>query len=149
MFRRNAYLVLGALLLVVLIAGCGGSGGGGSMNTSASSPQALVSPSTSTAQALAGPSASDAKALTPAVSSTIPANGARDVAVYKSISATFNEALNPSTINNSTFTLRQGAKTTLVAGTVKYANQTATFAPTRNLPPAGCPARSCRAPDAA
>jgi hypothetical protein len=56
------------------------------------------------------------------------------VAVYKSISATFNEALNPSTINNTTFTLRQGAKTTLVAGTVKYANQTATFAPTRNLP---------------
>jgi ketosteroid isomerase-like protein len=64
----------------------------------------------------------------PTVVSTIPANGATGVAVNTGISATFSEAMNPATINATTFTLT-GPGTTPVAGTVAYAGTTATFTP--------------------
>jgi ketosteroid isomerase-like protein len=66
------------------------------------------------------------------VISTIPANGATAVAVNTEISATFSEAMNPATINASTFTLTgPGART--VTGTVTYAGTSATFTPTATL----------------
>ena len=67
----------------------------------------------------------------PKVNTTDPANLATGVALNKVISATFSEAMNPTTISSSTFTLMNG--TTLVAGTVNYAGTTATFTPTGNL----------------
>ncbi len=67
----------------------------------------------------------------PTVSSTIPANAATGVSVNSAMAATFNEAMNPITINTTTFTLTQGV--TSVSGTVTYTGVTATFTPAANL----------------
>src|SRR5437016_3487365 len=44
----------------------------------------------------------------PTVILTVPANGDTGVAVNQAIAATFNEPMNPLTINRTTFTLKQG-----------------------------------------
>ena len=67
----------------------------------------------------------------PTVISTDPANGTPDVVLTKIISATFNEVMNPTTINSSTFVLKQG--TTTISGSVSYASTTAVFTPSENL----------------
>ena len=67
----------------------------------------------------------------PTVISTDPPNGATAVPLNKIISATFSEAMNPATINNTTFLLKIGA--TPVSGTVSYSGTTAFFIPTGNL----------------
>lgn len=69
----------------------------------------------------------------PTVISTDPANAATGVALNKKIAATFSETMNPLTINNTTFLLKNGANT--VIGTVTYAGTTALFSPTVNLLP--------------
>lgn len=71
--------------------------------------------------------------LCPEVISTNPADTATGVNLTSTIEATFNEAMNPSTINAATFTLAKGA--TPIAGIVTYAGTTATFSPTSNLTP--------------
>ena len=73
-----------------------------------------------------------ATAAPPTVVSTVPANGATAVAVNTTISATFSEAMNPATINGTTFTVT-GPGATPVAGTVTYTGTTATFTPTAIL----------------
>ncbi|MES2543498.1 MAG: Ig-like domain-containing protein [Bacteroidota bacterium] len=70
-------------------------------------------------------------ALAPLVTSTDPINNATGVVLNKTVTATFNMAMNPSTINTSSFTLKQG--TTSVAGTVSYLGNTASFNPNSNL----------------
>jgi hypothetical protein len=67
----------------------------------------------------------------PTVSSSVPLDASSGAAVNASITATFSEVMDPSTITASTFTLQQG--TTAVAGTVSYLSTTATFKPTSNL----------------
>ncbi len=67
----------------------------------------------------------------PTVISTVPVNGATGVAINTKVSATFSEAMDPTTINTTTFTLKQGA--TVIAGSVIYTGVTATFSPTVNL----------------
>lgn len=67
----------------------------------------------------------------PTVISTDPANMATNVPMNKTITATFSENMNASTINNSTFLLKQG--TTSISGTVSYSGTTASFKPTANL----------------
>jgi hypothetical protein len=69
----------------------------------------------------------------PVVVSTDPANTATGVALNKKITATFNQVMDPTTINSTTFTLNNGA--TPVAGTVTYSGTTATFTPSVNLNP--------------
>jgi hypothetical protein len=69
----------------------------------------------------------------PLVISTSPANGATNVLVAATISATFSSAMAPATINATTFTVT-GPGTTAIAGTVTYAGGTATFTPTTDLP---------------
>lgn len=69
----------------------------------------------------------------PEVSSTNPVNAASGVPLISTISASFNEAMNPSTINATTFTVTQG--TTPIAGVITYAGVTATFTPANNLSP--------------
>ncbi len=64
----------------------------------------------------------------PTVNSTSPVVA---VAVNSNITATFSEAMDPSTITASTFLLKQG--TTPVSGIVSYAGLTATFDPASNL----------------
>jgi hypothetical protein len=68
----------------------------------------------------------------PMVISTNPANGAQNVAINRDVDATFGIAMNPLTINSTTFTVAEGA--TPIAGTVSYAGTIATFTPTLNYP---------------
>ena len=80
--------------------------------------------------------------LCPVVSSTIPADKAVNIPLNQVVSATFNEKMNPSTINNSSITLTaavslQGAKAAILAieGVVTYNDKTATFTPKDPLYP--------------
>ncbi|UFH45552.1 Ig-like domain-containing protein [Flavobacterium galactosidilyticum] len=66
--------------------------------------------------------------LRPIVISTDPINNGTDVVLNKVISATFNMPMNPSTLNASTFTVKQGVNTVL--GTISYSGSTVSFTPT-------------------
>src|SRR5439155_599910 len=70
----------------------------------------------------------------PSVSSTMPANGATGVAINSPITATFSEAVQSSTINTNTFTLKDSSNNA-IAGTVSLSpdGKTATFTPSSNL----------------
>ena len=69
----------------------------------------------------------------PTVTLTDPANNATGVALTKQIAITFSEAMDSTTINASTITLKQGSTT--VAGTVKYKSGIATFLLSSSLTP--------------
>lgn len=69
--------------------------------------------------------------LSPLVVSTDPANLAIDVALNKVITATFNMSMNPSTLNASTFTVKQGATTVL--GAITYSGTMVSFTPVSPL----------------
>jgi len=69
----------------------------------------------------------------PTVSATVPGDAATGVAFNASISATFGEAMAPSSITTDTFMLSQGA--TPVPVTVTAAGSVATMAPTSALSP--------------
>lgn len=60
-----------------------------------------------------------------------PLANADGVSRNKVLTYTFKEAMDPSTVNSSTFTLNKG--TNPVAGTVTYSGTTATFTPATNL----------------
>jgi uncharacterized Zn-binding protein involved in type VI secretion len=69
----------------------------------------------------------------PAVSDTAPANAAANILPSQILGATFNEAMDPTTLTTSTFTVMQGSAS--VAGQVSYqaASNTATFTPVAPL----------------
>ena len=67
----------------------------------------------------------------PVVESTIPADGASGVPLNQVITATFNEAMNPATITQSSFILT--AAGIPVPGAVTYSGLNATFTPTSSL----------------
>ncbi len=69
--------------------------------------------------------------ITLTVDSTSPSNGAIDVTVNTSVSATFSLLMNGSTITTDTFQLHNGSDE--VAGTVTTNARTATFIPLANL----------------
>lgn len=69
--------------------------------------------------------------IAPTVISTDPVNNATAVALNKVIRATFSMAMDPLTINNSSFTVKLGAVP--VAGVVTYSGTVASFTPTVNL----------------
>lgn len=73
-------------------------------------------------------------AVPPTVISTIPSNLTTGVALNQIVSATFSTAMNPATINSTTFTLT-GPGATAVSGLVAYAavGNSRTFTPTANL----------------
>ncbi len=102
---RKTYFVFMCILSVFLITGCGGGDGGEWIESVPISP----------------------------VSSTVPLNGAVGVPIGNKLSVTFSEAMDPATINTTTFTLKQG--TTVIAGTVAYAGLTAVFTPASNVAP--------------
>jgi hypothetical protein len=70
----------------------------------------------------------------PVVIFTVPSNGATGVAINQAISATFSEAMNPTSISAITFALT-GPGATSVTGTVTYsvAGSVATFTPAASL----------------
>ncbi|MDP9037712.1 MAG: Ig-like domain-containing protein [Acidobacteriota bacterium] len=72
----------------------------------------------------------------PTVISTLPTNGATGVPINQAIAATFSVAMNPATINGTTFTVK-GPGGTAVAGVVTYlpSGSVATFTPAANLTP--------------
>jgi hypothetical protein len=69
----------------------------------------------------------------PTVMTTDPADNASAIALNKTISATFSIAIDPKTINDKTFTVKNG--TTTITGVVTYTGTTATFTPSSNLLP--------------
>ncbi|MBC7642071.1 MAG: Ig-like domain-containing protein [Flavobacterium sp.] len=69
--------------------------------------------------------------LQPKVLTTSPTSNETGVVLNKVITATFNMAMNPSTLSQTTFLLKQGL--TPIAGTVTYSGKTAYFTPNVNL----------------
>jgi hypothetical protein len=67
----------------------------------------------------------------PTVLSVVPLNAATSASTTTKVTVTFSEAMNATTINSASFTLKQGS--TSVAGTVTYSGTTATFSPTAAL----------------
>ncbi|MGB8491701.1 MAG: Ig-like domain-containing protein [Bacteroidales bacterium] len=67
----------------------------------------------------------------PEINAVAPANNAAAVSTSAALSATFSEAMNPATINTTTFVLKQG--TTAVNGSVTYSGTTAKFTPSSPL----------------
>jgi len=67
----------------------------------------------------------------PAVISTSPVNMATNVPINSQLTVAFSEAMDPTTITNTTFLLQQGAAP--VGGTVSYINGLATFSPITSL----------------
>lgn len=75
---------------------------------------------------------SDDPAVTrPTIAVQTPLNNATGVARNKELTVTFSEPMNASTINASTFTLKQGS--TVVPATVSYVGNVATLTPTATL----------------
>jgi len=73
----------------------------------------------------------DNATTTPTVNSTNPTNNATEVVLNRTVDATFSEAMDPTTLNLSSFTLKQGE--TLVIGAVSYTGTTVTFTPSLEL----------------
>jgi Ice-binding-like/Bacterial Ig-like domain len=71
--------------------------------------------------------------VAPVVTSTDPPSAATGVVLDMKVSASFSEAMMASTLNPTTFTLKQG--TVAVAGVVSTLGTTATFSPSGNLAP--------------
>jgi hypothetical protein len=69
----------------------------------------------------------------PYVTATVHANGAKNVPINTKIGATFNEAMNPTTITNLTFKVTKTFGVP-VTGTVTYSGVNAVFTPAANLP---------------
>ncbi len=117
-FERSSTLRMSllAFLLTAFVAGCGSGSGG---------PDQILG--------TGGAGALDT--TRPTVTSTVPAAGATGVALNTSVTASFSEPMDPSTITTGTFTLACPAGTA-IAGTVSYASSgnTATFDPASNLP---------------
>lgn len=67
----------------------------------------------------------------PVITATNPSNGASEIPVTSAVMATFNDAMDASTVNTATFLLRLGS--TNIAGEVNYADQKAVFGPNGNL----------------
>jgi hypothetical protein len=73
------------------------------------------------------PQSTNSTPTTPSVTANSPAANVNNVALNKVISVTFSEAMDASTINSTTFMLKQG--TLNISGTVAYQGTTATFTP--------------------
>lgn len=69
----------------------------------------------------------------PTVTSTVPSDEATGVAYNSALTATFSEAMKVSTLNDASFTLKQGI--TVIDGTVDYVGVMAIFTPLVNLTP--------------
>jgi hypothetical protein len=73
----------------------------------------------------------DETGISPTKTSINPLNNVTGVPRNTAVEFTFSEEMDPLTINNSTFNLKQGA--TIVPGAVSYSGKTATFTPSSPL----------------
>jgi len=69
--------------------------------------------------------------ISPIVVSTDPANNATGVLLNKTVTASFNQAMDPLSLTATTFTIMQGV--TPVTGTISYSGKTVSFKPTAVL----------------
>ena len=69
--------------------------------------------------------------ISPIVVSTDPANNATGVLLNKTVTASFNQAMDPLSLTATTFTIMQGV--TPVTGTISYSGTTVSFKPTAVL----------------
>lgn len=69
----------------------------------------------------------------PDVNSTNPLAGAVNVPLNRTLTATFNEVMDPAYINTTTFTVVTSTDGTPIVGTVSYLGTTASFNPTNDL----------------
>jgi hypothetical protein len=76
-----------------------------------------------------------ADAVAPTVTTVSPTNGSSGVAVNSPVAVTFSEAMDPTTINGTTFTVKVTSSSAAVAGSISYNSTThvATFTPTASL----------------
>src|SRR5205085_4283400 len=79
----------------------------------------------------------DGTATTPTILSNDPLDLAIDVPRNTGVSATFSEAMDPLSLDTTTFTLTSGAGLTPVSGTVIYLDSVATFWPSAHLSSGG------------
>jgi Ice-binding-like/Bacterial Ig-like domain len=112
-------------------AGRGGAGNGGAGNGGAGNA-GQGGAGNGTAGSGSGGSGG-ANLTVPTIVSMVPLAGATNVAVNSSVSATFNEAMNPATLTPTTFALTTGTPAVAVSGTVVYGNATAFFRPAAHL----------------
>lgn len=82
---------------------------------------------------LAGCQKDEEQSIRPAVTSSEPANGATDVAVTSSISATFNTPMDAASMTTSSFTLKTGS--VLTPAVVSYDGSVASLTPSDHLVP--------------
>jgi hypothetical protein len=75
----------------------------------------------------------DADVTSPTVTGTINTNGATNVAINTKAGATFSKAMDPLTITNANFMLKETVSGLSVAGTVSYSGVSAVFTPLANL----------------
>ncbi|HWI11344.1 MAG TPA: ice-binding family protein [Burkholderiaceae bacterium] len=111
-FKSRATLIFA--LLPTFVAGCGGSG----LDPILGTPSvAAVTTLTDTTR--------------PTVTLTVPAAGALNVATNTQVTATFSEPMDPATIKDTSFTVRNTTLGSTVSGTVSYSApaRTATFTP--------------------
>jgi len=64
---------------------------------------------------------------TPEIVTTSPQNGDSDIERYRIVSVSFTTAMDPSTLNESTFIIKKGS--VVIDGTVEYSGNTARFTP--------------------
>ena len=69
----------------------------------------------------------------PTVTGTINANGATNVAINTKVGATFSEGMDPLTVTNVNFTMKETVSGAAVAGTLSYSGVSAVFLPSINL----------------
>ena len=75
----------------------------------------------------------DLRDVCPRVESRSPARGAEGVRIDSEITAVFNKAMNPESINQNTFIVRDANG--VIPGSRSFTDQTAVFTPTNFLPP--------------
>ena len=118
--KKSVFISIFIIMAIILInfTSCSNStiSKGAGANSTASKTQAVLTTQNSTSVML---------------TNTNPANGDSNVPVNETITATFTEAMNPSSINTATFILTQG--TAPVLGTVSYYGNTAIFTPQSDL----------------
>ena len=100
-----------SIVMLVTIAACGGS---------SSAPAPPPPPGTT-------------DSTPPAVSSVAPAVDAGNVALNTVLTVTFSEAMDTATLNDATFTLREGGGAAVTTGTVTAGGASATFTPASPL----------------
>jgi hypothetical protein len=137
-----------SVLLIVSASGCGGGDvqdpipGGGPVQPGSGAPANATVPSNGTATGngtvpVNGTTPDTSDTTAPMVSLVNPADLGTGICLEASVNATFNEAMNASTITAGVFALRSDSQSPgeAVAGTIVYdtAGKSASFTPTRSM----------------